>query len=535
MNLNFNEAVEQYTTYLLKLSYLIVGDKQVAEDIVQEVYFNFYNQFGEHPQLDNTKSYIVKMTMNGCHNYTKSWRYRITQLKGIISKEEHQEPSEVEQAEILYTISKLPVNFREVILLYYFGEQTTTEMAKTLNCPISTVNARLQRANQRLDVTLHAQLIDEALGNWDTKSAQVKQEIIRVSIQKQASQSRYKRVKWMILATIAALLVIFLGGFFIWQREDEANVPNLQTEPIIPVVESEHLEIIPHEKTLQLYKYEAFYYSGGFGTETQAEMQALSRVMSIYPTLYHMDKHNYAFPKDREEHYRNRAAAMFQLRMKETDFKKYFEFIQRKHGVSEEDYIEHYYFLEEKYNYMQNLRDTKYIGYVDGVYPIKEVNKEYEAVIGITLDELEEKDKEEANAIENTIVNSTDEVKNPPLEKHMTDFKFVYNEEGEVIILPREYYHERYIDYYGDVNGWAGWATDTLLSVMYNNLFTYEIRLIEQLPMMNRVNLPEYVTLLEQFEGTAEQESLVKEMIAFIHILENSIDTEVKSEFILPH
>lgn len=36
--MKFEDAVEQYTTYLLKLSYLYVKDKQVAEDIVQDTF-----------------------------------------------------------------------------------------------------------------------------------------------------------------------------------------------------------------------------------------------------------------------------------------------------------------------------------------------------------------------------------------------------------------------------------------------------------------------------------------------------------------
>lgn len=43
----FVEAVEQYTTYLLKMSYLYVKDRQLAEDIVQEVFVKLYQKYGE--------------------------------------------------------------------------------------------------------------------------------------------------------------------------------------------------------------------------------------------------------------------------------------------------------------------------------------------------------------------------------------------------------------------------------------------------------------------------------------------------------
>ena len=194
-----------------------------------------------------------------------------------------------------------------------------------------------------------------------------------------------------------------------------------------------------------------------------------------------------------------------------------------------------YFFLEEKYNYMQNLRDTKYIGYVDGVYPSMEVNKEYEAILGITVDELHEKIKKEFNS---NLNQKNDEVENAPLTRYnhyFPNIKFVYNEKGEVIIIPTDLTYLEYDVGYFDV---YDWIMSALKSVLYDYIFTYESGLAEQLykqfPINNRVNLPEVVTLLEQFEGTAEQESIAQEAIAFIRIFENSIDMIAELEFILP-
>ena len=524
MNLSFNQVVEQYTTYLLKLSYLNVGNRQIAEDIVQEVFIKFYEKFGDSIPLENPKTFLVMMTFNRCRDYFKSWSYRKLRLMELFSKESNRDSSRVEQSEIMQAIFKLPIHFREVIILYYFDEQTTTEMAKMLNSPISTVKMRLQRAQQLLTIEapLHANIIGQALGNWDTESVRVKQEIYRVSKQKQASKVKYKRLKWKF-ATITVLLILLLGGSLIWQREEEAKAPILpiESEPVAPEVEIGQSQIIPHEKTLQLYKYEAFYYNGEFYSETHAELKALERVMSIYTTIYHMDKYNYSFPKDREEYYRNRAAASFNLSMKDPSFKKYFELIQQKHGITEQDYIEHYFFVEEKYNYMNNQLHANFVGYVDGAYPSMEVNKEYEAILGITLDELHEKVKKEFNSNLNQKV----EVNNPPLLRYLwinDNFKFVYSEQGEEILLPTSY-----PELYGGV-------TDDIRGYLYGYKLTSESGLVERIPTLNRVNLSEYETLLEQIEGTDEQESFAQEAITIIRILRISVEMELKNEFILP-
>ena len=74
MTMQFVEAVENYTEYLLKLSYLYVKDRQVAEDIVQEVYVKLYEKHGDIIDLHNARSYIVQMTVNRCKDYFRSWQ-----------------------------------------------------------------------------------------------------------------------------------------------------------------------------------------------------------------------------------------------------------------------------------------------------------------------------------------------------------------------------------------------------------------------------------------------------------------------------
>ena len=166
--MRFDYAVEQYTTYLLKLSYLNVRDKQTAEDIVQDVFIKLYEKFGDIIPLEHTKSYLVTMTMNRCRDYFKSWHYRKIQLTEVFSREAKTEPTyefteDETQSELIQAILNLPINYREVIVLYYYDEQSTNEIAKTLSIPVGTVKTRLQRARQLLkehikdaEVTLHA-------------------------------------------------------------------------------------------------------------------------------------------------------------------------------------------------------------------------------------------------------------------------------------------------------------------------------------------------------------------------------------------
>ena len=147
--MKFEDAVEQYTTYLLKLSYLYVKDKQVAEDIVQDTFVKIYAQFGDTIEIEKVKSYIVMMTVNRCHDYFRSWHYKKVQLSEMLDRQEKIVHTP-EQVKLTTSIRKLPVKYREVIILYYYDEQGTTEIASILKIPIGTVKTRLQKGRQLL-------------------------------------------------------------------------------------------------------------------------------------------------------------------------------------------------------------------------------------------------------------------------------------------------------------------------------------------------------------------------------------------------
>ena len=148
--MNFVDAVEQYTTYLLKMSYLYVKDKQQAEDIVQEVFVKLYQKYGEQLPLENPKGYIVQMTVNRCRDYFRSWHYRKVQVVDVFVHNEKAENPPSETSELAEHVIKLPLKYREVVILHYFDEQGTAEIAAILNIPVGTVKTRLQKARRLL-------------------------------------------------------------------------------------------------------------------------------------------------------------------------------------------------------------------------------------------------------------------------------------------------------------------------------------------------------------------------------------------------
>ena len=58
-------------------------------------------------------------------------------------------------------IAKLPVKLREVVLLYYYQDMRTEDIAEALSIAVSSVSGRLKRAREKLRHGLKGVYFDE--------------------------------------------------------------------------------------------------------------------------------------------------------------------------------------------------------------------------------------------------------------------------------------------------------------------------------------------------------------------------------------
>jgi RNA polymerase sigma-70 factor (ECF subfamily) len=78
--------------------------------------------------------------------------------------------SKVEVEQVRAAIQKLPVDFRETILLREYEDLSYQEIARVMDCPVGTVMSRLARARAKLRELLFTQATRlESSGVEDTK------------------------------------------------------------------------------------------------------------------------------------------------------------------------------------------------------------------------------------------------------------------------------------------------------------------------------------------------------------------------------
>ena len=140
MNENIEQIVDDYSTHLLRIAYFYTKNRHAAEDIVQDVFIKFLqSDYSERGQL---RAYLTKMTVNRSKDYLKSWAYRKIQFetKWWMKTSDHDHiVQQEERSNIGAAILKLPLKYREPLILYYYEEMSVLQVADLLQINENTV------------------------------------------------------------------------------------------------------------------------------------------------------------------------------------------------------------------------------------------------------------------------------------------------------------------------------------------------------------------------------------------------------------
>lgn len=160
----FCELVNTYQTALLRMCYLCLQDRTLAEDAVQETFIKVWKSYSTYRGECSEKTWIMRIAVNTCRDMQRSWWAKHISRRVTLDTLELTRGTEgiSEEAMLLNNeIASLPLKLREVILLYYYQNMQVNEIAKALEIAPSSVSSRLKRAKDKLRVALKGAYFDE--------------------------------------------------------------------------------------------------------------------------------------------------------------------------------------------------------------------------------------------------------------------------------------------------------------------------------------------------------------------------------------
>lgn len=174
--------VKRYRIPLYNFVYRFVGDRETAEDIVQETFLRCLRHSHKYPAIEQVATWLYTIAGNLAKTELrrrKRWNWipispSDDDQPTAFYEPEANEPLPGEQTDgnrvqslVVHAIDDLPSEFRSAVLLRDLKGLSYEEIAKITNCPVGTVKSRVNRGRLRLQKTLHG-LAEEVIGSLAT-------------------------------------------------------------------------------------------------------------------------------------------------------------------------------------------------------------------------------------------------------------------------------------------------------------------------------------------------------------------------------
>jgi RNA polymerase sigma-70 factor (ECF subfamily) len=149
------ESLEQiwrdYHSELLGFIRRRVGEADLAEDILQDVFVKAHSRLGTLADANRIQSWLYQIARNTIIDYHRV-RKSAEPLPDEIVQPEHNDDEEWQELGkcLLSMIERLPEGYREAILLSEIDDLPLKEVAQRLNLSLPGAKSRVQRGRERL-------------------------------------------------------------------------------------------------------------------------------------------------------------------------------------------------------------------------------------------------------------------------------------------------------------------------------------------------------------------------------------------------
>lgn len=130
---------------LIRFAYLLCGDRQRAEDLVQDVLLAMYRRYGDSLPLENPHGYARRALANA--NVSRVRRGANRELPVDRLPDRGYEPPDVaaERDALWQSLRALPTRQRTVLVMRFYADAPDDEIAAALNCRRGTVRSLASR------------------------------------------------------------------------------------------------------------------------------------------------------------------------------------------------------------------------------------------------------------------------------------------------------------------------------------------------------------------------------------------------------
>jgi RNA polymerase sigma-70 factor, ECF subfamily len=170
IGLTFEELFERYNSMVFNLAYQILGDREEALDVAQEVFLAIYQKMDAFRGESSLKTWIYRIAVRRAANRFRWWNR--LRRRGTVSLEEHLSKSpeselswnltsrakspedalllKEEREKVKQMLLELPLLQRIAVIMRDIEGLSYEEIAESLNVSLGTIKSRIARGRETL-------------------------------------------------------------------------------------------------------------------------------------------------------------------------------------------------------------------------------------------------------------------------------------------------------------------------------------------------------------------------------------------------
>ncbi|HYX51576.1 MAG TPA: RNA polymerase sigma factor, partial [Ktedonobacteraceae bacterium] len=155
----FGAIVDQYTALMMRTALMIIGDRDIAADAVQDALIQAWQHLSGLREAGALRPWLMRIVVNQCISYKRKAARTAAFVRQTLVDQSTQLAAEIADDhkgrlerdwDLAETVKKLPPKQQAVIMLHYYQGMTLPSMAQTLNISENTLKKRIQAALQNL-------------------------------------------------------------------------------------------------------------------------------------------------------------------------------------------------------------------------------------------------------------------------------------------------------------------------------------------------------------------------------------------------
>ena len=164
----FKLLVMPYSSRLYRMAFRLMGNREEAEDVVQEVYVKLWGMCDELPKYNSIEALAIRITRNLCLDQLRRRKVKQDAMKAETLKEESYSVSPArdlekkEEAEMIHAlIAALPEPQRSLVHLRHLEGKEYEEISEMVNMNVNAIRVSISRARKQM-----REMLEKKYSSW---------------------------------------------------------------------------------------------------------------------------------------------------------------------------------------------------------------------------------------------------------------------------------------------------------------------------------------------------------------------------------